>query len=61
MSVPSDESAVKRIADVDHVNSTILTLTVHDDTRTTHVVPTSDHEDVARDELKVQNPKLLPL
>jgi len=37
------EGVVNGILDVDDVETTIVTLTVSDDTNTTHVAPTSDH------------------
>lgn len=43
----SSESVVDGILDVDNVETTIVTLTVSDDTNTTHVTTTSDHADNA--------------
>jgi hypothetical protein len=45
------EAVVNGILDVDDVETTIVTLTVGDDTNTTHVTTTSDHDDGAGIEL----------
>ena len=39
------EAVVNGVLDVDNVEATIVTLTVGDDTNTTHVTTTSDHSD----------------
>lgn len=54
--LPGSEGVVNGVLDVDDVETTIVTLTVGDDTDTTHVTTTSNHGDVANLELdKVLN------
>lgn len=54
--LPGSEGVVNGVLDVDDVETTIVALTVGDDTDTTHVTTTSDHGDVADLELdKVLN------
>lgn len=45
--LPCSESAVERVLDVDDIEATNVLLTVNNDTGTTHVTATSDHDDVA--------------
>lgn len=49
--LPGGEGVVNGILDVDNVETTIVTLTVGDDTNTTHVTTTSDHGQVTNLEL----------
>ena len=51
VNIPGSECALKRIPDVNDIEATNVLLTVHDDTGTTHVTSTSDHNDVASIEL----------
>lgn len=54
--LPGSEGVVNGVLDVDNVETTIVTLTVGDDTDTTHVTTTGNHGDVANLELdKVVN------
>ncbi|KAL2291659.1 hypothetical protein FJTKL_11881 [Diaporthe vaccinii] len=54
--LPGGEGVVNGILNVDNVETTIVTLTVGDDTNTTHVTTTSDHGQVTNLELdKVVN------
>lgn len=48
---PSSECPVQRVLDVDDIESSNVLLPVHDDTSTTHVATTGDHDDVAGIEL----------
>lgn len=45
--VPGGESAVKHILDMDNIETSNVTLTVDDRTRTTHVASASDHDKIA--------------
>lgn len=49
--LPGGEGVVNGILNVDNVETTIVTLTVGDDTNTTHVTTTSDHGQVTNLEL----------
>lgn len=51
VALTGSEAVVNGILDVDDVEATIVTLTVGDDTNTTHVTTTSDHGNVASVEL----------
>lgn len=54
--LPGSEGVVNGILDVDDIETTIMTLTVGDDTDTAHVTTTSNHGDVSDLELdKVVN------
>lgn len=55
VSLPGSECTVKGILDVDNIEATNVLLTVNDDTSTTHVTATSDHDDVAGIELDKVN------
>jgi hypothetical protein len=44
---PRGEGAVERVLGVDNVETADVLLAVHDDTSTTHVAATGDHNDVA--------------
>jgi hypothetical protein len=45
VALPSCELVVDGVLDVDNVEASIMSLTVSDDTNTTHVATTSDHSD----------------
>jgi len=45
VALPGSEGVVNGILDVDNVETTVVSLTVSDDTNTTHVATTSDHGD----------------
>ena len=49
--LPSGKGAVKRVTDVDDIEATNVLLTVYNDTSTTHVATTSDHNNVTGIEL----------
>lgn len=51
VALTGSEAVVNGILDVDNVETTIVTLTVGDDTNTSHVTTTSDHGDGASVEL----------
>lgn len=51
VALTSGKGVVDGVLDVDNVEATIVTLTVRDDTHTTHVTTTSDHDDGASVEL----------
>ena len=51
--VPSRECTVQHILNVDDIEPTHVALTVHNDTRTTHVTTTSDHDNVTSIELDI--------
>ena len=50
---PGSKGSVEDISDVDNVESTEVSLLVNDNTRSTHVSSTSDHDDVSWLELDV--------
>lgn len=51
--LPSSECPVQRVLDVHDIKSSNVLLPVHDDTRSAHVTPTGDHDNVACVELDV--------
>lgn len=51
VALTGSEGVVNSVLDVDNVETTIVALTVGDDTNTTHVATTSDHGDGASVEL----------
>lgn len=53
VSLPSSELVVDGVLDVNNSETTVMSLTVSDDTNTTHVATTSDHSDHTCVELDV--------